>query len=97
MHRLQRHGVPAGIDQKAELLNYDPHLVARESIVTVKQGEPWNTWINHPALPARLSATPGDSKGPAPTPGQHNDYVFHGVMGLSADEVRELTEEGALR
>ncbi len=97
MHRLQRHGVPAGIDQKAELLNYDPHLVARESIVTVKQAEPWNTWINHPALPARLSATPGDSKGPAPTSGQHNDYVFHGVMGLSAEEVRELTEEGALR
>ena len=97
MHRLQRHGVPAGIDQKPELLNYDPHLIARQGIVSVDQGEPWNTWINHPALPAHLSATPGDSHGHAPGSGEHNGYVFRDVMKLSENEVRELTAEGALR
>ena len=97
MHRLQRYGVPAGIDQKPELLNYDPHLLARESVVTVLQGPPWSTWINHPALPARLSETPGDSRGPAPSPGQDNEYVFHDVMGLTVAEAEGLAADGALR
>ncbi len=97
MHRLQRYGVPAGIDQRPELLNYDPHLLARESVVTVWQGPPWDTWINHPALPARLSATPGDSRGPAPSAGQDNRHVFHEVMGLTSAEVEGLVADGALR
>ena len=97
MHRLQRHGVPAGIDQRPELLNYDPHLLARESVVTVWQGPPWSTWVNHPALPARLSETPGDSRGPAPASGQDNDYVFRDVMGLTTAEADQLAAEGALR
>jgi crotonobetainyl-CoA:carnitine CoA-transferase CaiB-like acyl-CoA transferase len=97
MHKLQRFGVPAGVDQSPEALVYDPHLRVRGSIVSVQAAPPWNSRIEHPALPARLSDTPGDSTVPAPTEGQDNDYVFREVMGLTEDEVVRLITEGALK
>ncbi len=96
--RLQRHGVPAGMDQGPDKLVWDPHLRERGSVVTVQPPAPWD-WsppLTHPALTARLSETPGQSDIPAPSSGQDNDDIYRNVIGLSEDEIKSLTESGAL-
>ena len=96
--RLQRRGVPAGMDQGPDKLIWDPHLRERGSVATVPPPAPWNVGppLTHPALSAFLSDTPGQSDIPAPTSGQDNDDIYRNVIGLSEDEIRSLTESGAL-
>ena len=96
--RLQRNGVPAGMDQGPDKLVWDPHLRERESVVTVQPPEPWAHIppLTHPSLSARLSETPATSDTPAPTEGEHNDDIFRNVIGLTDDEITRLTESRAL-
>ena len=96
--RLQRNGVPAGMDQGPDKLVWDPHLRARGSVVTVAPPAPWNVGppLTHPALSARLSDTPAECGAPAPTQGQDNDDVYRNVIGLRDDEIKRLTDAGAL-
>ena len=96
--RLQRAGVPAGMDQGPDKLVWDPHLRERGSVVSVPPPAPWNVGppLIHPALSAFLSDTPGQSDIPAPTSGQDNDDIYRNVIGLSDDEIKSLTESGAL-
>ena len=96
--RLQRNGVPAGMDQGPDKLIWDPHLRERGSVVTVAPPAPWNVGppLTHPALTAFLSETPGQSNIPAPTSGQHNDDVYRNVMGMTEEEIEAFTKSGAL-
>ncbi|MES3022840.1 MAG: CoA transferase [Pseudomonadota bacterium] len=91
MHRLQAAGVAAMPSMKAEQLFTDPHTVAREAVMEVE----------HPVLgvrktitpPWKMSATPPTIHHTAPLIGEHNDYVFKELLGLSAREIATLTEE----
>jgi len=40
-----------------------------------------------------LSETPGEIRRPAPLLGEHNNYVFGELLGLSEDEIAELVQE----
>lgn len=96
--RLQRAGVPAGMDQGPDKLVWDPHLRLRESVVTVQPPAPWAHIppLTHPAISARLSETPAECDTPAPTQGQHNDDIYRNVIGMTEEEISRLTESGAL-
>ena len=96
--RLQRRRIPAGMDQGPDKLIWDPHLRERGSVVTVPPPAPWDIGppLTHPALSAFLSDTPGRSDVPAPTSGQDNDDIYRNVIGLRDDEIKSLTESGAL-
>ena len=96
--RLQRNGVPAGMDQGPDKLVWDPHLRERESVVTVQPPEPWAHIppLTHPALSARLSETPAECDTPAPTQGQHNEDIYRNILRLTDEEIANLTESGAL-
>ncbi len=96
--RLQRRGIPVGMDQGPDKLIWDPHLRERGSVVTVPPPAPWDVGppLTHPALSAFLSDTPGQSDVPAPTSGQDNDDIYRNVIGLGEDEIKSLTESGAL-
>jgi crotonobetainyl-CoA:carnitine CoA-transferase CaiB-like acyl-CoA transferase len=50
-----------------------------------------------PGVVPVLSESPGGvrSAGPA-RPGQHNDEIYRGLLGLSAQGLAELTEQGVL-
>jgi crotonobetainyl-CoA:carnitine CoA-transferase CaiB-like acyl-CoA transferase len=58
-------------------------------------------WLEHkemgPApyegLQHRMSRTPGDLRMAAPVLGQHNDEIFHGMLGMSADEIEQLKKD----
>jgi crotonobetainyl-CoA:carnitine CoA-transferase CaiB-like acyl-CoA transferase len=58
-------------------------------------------WLEHKemgpspyeGLSHRMSRTPGDLRRPAPILGEHNDEIFHGMLGMSADEIEQLKKD----
>jgi hypothetical protein len=73
---------------------HDPHMQARQ---THEQIDHPFTGIEHMHnIPWKLSDTPPKIRGPAPHVGQHNDYVFGELLGLSAEAQRQLAEDGCL-
>ena len=66
----------------------DPHYAARQDIVTVD--DPTIGPVKMPAVYPRLSATPGRIARGAPRLGEHNQEIYGGLLGLSADELARL-------
>ncbi len=91
MDILQKAGVAAAPCLDLTERFSDPHYAERGTHLQVE----------HPAtgvdiiagIPFKLSATPGDVRRPAPMLGQHNDYVFHTLLGKSESEIAQLIEE----
>jgi len=52
--------------------------------------------LPHPRLPIDLSGTPPQIISPAPTVGEHNEYVYGEMLGLSGDEIERLRLEGII-
>lgn len=93
---LNAAGVIAGpINTVAEVVR-DPQFRARGMLVE-HYDEGYGGTVLGPGVVPVLSQTPGGVRfaGP-PNPGQHNDEVYRGLLGLSADEVAALTAEGVL-
>jgi len=91
MEMLQRVGIAAGPSCSVTDLFHDPHLKERGFFIEV----------NHPEMgKAPLVRTPWnvdrEAMGkyePAPLLGEHNDYVFRTLLGMSQEEVDRLVEE----
>jgi crotonobetainyl-CoA:carnitine CoA-transferase CaiB-like acyl-CoA transferase len=95
MHLLQAHGVTAGAVQDARDVNeVDPQVAERGLFFE----------LDHPVIgPARFEGTPirfsdvaPDTWRSAPLLGEDNHYVLTEVLGMSADEVAELADEGVV-
>ena len=94
METLQHVGVAAMPCLNQEGRYFNPHLQARAAYVDVE----------HPVLgteplygiPYKLSGTPGRIRRHAPIMGEHNDYVFGELLGISSEERRYLTEQKVL-
>jgi crotonobetainyl-CoA:carnitine CoA-transferase CaiB-like acyl-CoA transferase len=89
---LQEAGVAASPAASVADLMADPHLRERgffektahaEAGVREMDGVPW-----------RLSLTPAHVRLNGPCFGEHNDYVFRHLLGLSTEEVAELESQG---
>ncbi len=48
-------------------------------------------------IPWKLSRTPGALRRRAPFVGEHNDYVFKELLGLTAVEFSNMVQQGAIR
>jgi crotonobetainyl-CoA:carnitine CoA-transferase CaiB-like acyl-CoA transferase len=91
---LVEHGVPVGaINNLAEVAEH-PQVKARGSIVEVDH--PRAGRLRAVGVPARLSATPGSVRTPAPLLGQHTDEVLRDLLGLSESEIAALRGAGAV-
>ena len=66
----------------------DPHYAARADIVTVD--DPTIGAVRQPAVYPRLSATPGRIERGAPKLGEHNQEIYGGLLGFTADEIARL-------
>jgi len=95
MHLLQAAGVAAGAVQDAEDINeHDPQVAHRGTFFE----------LDHPVIgPARFEGSPvlfssmtQDNWRSAPLLGEDNHHVFTTVLGLSDDEVADLTEQGVI-
>ena len=93
-HRLQEAGVPAAPCYTLPDLVKDPHLQARglfqhislgDGRVQLTTGLPWS----------EASGWKGKLE-PAPALGQHNDYVFRGLLGMPDADYERCRREGIL-
>jgi len=92
---LQINGVPAAAVRSPQEVFDDPHLAARGFYQTIEHSVLGSS--PYAGFTARLSETPGRIQRPAPLLGEHNDYVFGEILGLSGAEIGRLTEAGVLR
>ena len=92
--QLQAAGVPAAAVRPARDVPHDPHLRARGFYTTIDQPVPGA--FDYPEPPIHLSETPLRIRRHAPMLGEANAYVFGELLGLPADEIARLTEEGVL-
>ena len=92
---LQKAGVAAMPVMNIEDQYADPHYQARGIFVDVE----------HPLVgaeilygnPLRMSKSRADIHRPAPSLGEHNDYVLRDLLGLSEEEIDSLLEQNVIR
>ena len=92
MYILQAAGVPAGPVLDAKELIEEPHLNARGI---------WET-VAHPVAGTKpeigpfalFSKTPLHIRTPAPRLGEHNEFIFGKLLGMSAEEIADLEKMG---
>ena len=91
MHILQEAGVMAGASFNVHELSEDPHIQQRDFIVDIEY--PDKSKLRRLALPWRLSDFGKGNYTHPPAAGEHNQYVFGEIMGLSAEMIAELENE----
>jgi benzylsuccinate CoA-transferase BbsF subunit len=89
---MQSAGVPAGVVESVEdQIVYDPQLKARNFFWEFDPPEPSkDPAADQPFYRLSLRVRQG------PALGQHNDYVFKMLLGLSDDEMAQLAKEGVI-
>lgn len=87
-------GVPAAPILDVKQVVDDPHIAgAREMFVDVDHPSAGRTRLT--GCHIKMSETKPCVRTPAPTLGQHNEEIYGG-LGLSADEVKKMRDEGVI-
>lgn len=94
MERLQSAGLSAGIVQSVPDLFSCPQLAHRKQ--WVKLPHPEFGAYEHEAPPFILSETPAQLRRSSALLGEHNQYVFEKVVGLSHEEMKQLEDEAVI-
>jgi len=91
---LKKSGVPCSplptFDQVAD----DPQLLSREMIVEVEQ--PVSGKVKLSGSVYKMSKTPGDRRKRIPAVGEHNEEIYGGLLGIDAQEIQKLRQEGII-
>jgi crotonobetainyl-CoA:carnitine CoA-transferase CaiB-like acyl-CoA transferase len=90
-HILQRAGVPAGPVYTEKETYGDPHLNARGFFEIIQQQDTGS--YRYPGFLWDMSKMHPECRLPPPMMGEHNDYVFKQILGLSESKISELTEK----
>jgi crotonobetainyl-CoA:carnitine CoA-transferase CaiB-like acyl-CoA transferase len=69
----------------------DPHIKDRGFFVEVTHPEAGTH--RYPGLFAKMSGTPLTYRTPSPCLGEHNEYVYKKLLGVSDEEYAELERE----
>jgi len=91
---LERHEVPFGVAYSVRDIFADPHIAARGDIATVE--DPVIGPVRMQGVYPRFSRTPGAIRSGAPPLGAHNDEVYGGLLGLSAEDRAALRRDGVI-
>src|SRR3989442_92313 len=92
---LEAAEVPSALVASVRDLFEDAHVRARGNIVSVAL--PLLGQIAMPGVVPRLSRTPGQIEGAGPSrPGEHNEEIYGGKLGLSNAEMTGLRERGVI-
>jgi crotonobetainyl-CoA:carnitine CoA-transferase CaiB-like acyl-CoA transferase len=93
LETLEKAAVPVGRLYSAADIAADPHYEARGMFEEVEvNGRP----LKVPAIPPKLSETPGGTDWPGPALGAHNREVLGGLLGLSGPELDRLAADGVI-
>jgi crotonobetainyl-CoA:carnitine CoA-transferase CaiB-like acyl-CoA transferase len=92
---LRTAGIPASeVADPCRLIQTNPQLRARGYFETPEH--PVVGPMPVPLLPFRYESVDTWTQTPAPTLGQHNDYVLRELLDMSSDEVAELAADGVI-
>lgn len=91
MHILQRVGIPAGPVVRPSELYTDPHLKERGFFWEINHRET-GTHL-YPGMGFKFSKTPATTRIPPNCLGEHNQYVYGEILGMSDEEIAQLEEE----
>jgi len=94
IREMEAIGVPCGPVNTVDQVVADPHVQAREMIVSVDDPEAGP--IKMAGVPIKLSETPGEVGDHAPRLGEHTADVLGEWLGLSAEVVSQLRQEGVV-
>ena len=93
MALLEEAGIPAGpINTVAQALT-DPHVRAREMVVTLDH--PTAGAVTMTGNPAKFSATPGAARSAPPLLGEHTDEILRS-LGYAESRIADLRAQGAI-
>ncbi len=95
MTRLQAAGVDAGVVQNFADLNRDPQLAHRRHFRAVEHPVVGTHLCETNAM--RFSHTPEEIRAPAPCLGEHSEYVYRELLGMTAEEYAALEAEGVFK
>ena len=91
---LDAAGVPCGPINRLDDVFADPQV--RHRGLRVEMAHPVAGRVPLVASPMRFSATPVEYRHPPPLLGQHNEEILRGLLGLSAEELVRLREQGVV-
>jgi crotonobetainyl-CoA:carnitine CoA-transferase CaiB-like acyl-CoA transferase len=91
MEMLQKAGVAAGASLNVKDLVSDPQFKARRFFVEMKH--PVLGKMTLPGLPWRPEVRQKGNYSSPPLLGEHNDYIFGELLGLTNEEIARLKEE----
>ncbi|MGI9667715.1 MAG: CaiB/BaiF CoA transferase family protein [Acidimicrobiia bacterium] len=92
--KLEVAGVPYGRIYRAPEMLEDPHIAERDAIVEVDHPDFGPMKMQNVA--PKLSATPGSIAWVGPSLGEHNEYVYGDLLGLTDAQVEELAGQGTI-
>ena len=92
MYALQKEGVAAGPVEHPDDAYNDPQMKARGFFETVTQAECGTH--RYPGLAFRMSNAPNHFRLPPVRLGEHNEYVYKEILGVSDEEYARLIKEG---
>lgn len=91
---LEKARVPHGrVNNNADLF-HDPHARAQEMIVNIEYPELGTVPL--PGVPIKLSKTPGSLDKAAPRYGADNVDVYARLLGIDAEGLRQLADDGVI-
>jgi benzylsuccinate CoA-transferase BbsF subunit len=90
---LDRAGVPASVVANGEDLHRDRQLQHRAHLRVLEHPVMGKRTYSAPSF--RMSRTPDDMRR-APLLGEHNDYIYGEVLGMSKGEVEDLQQRGII-
>ena len=91
MHLLQKEGVPAAPVMMSTDLFADPHLAARGFFTELTHRDAGTH--RYPGAAFQFSKTPVSIRIPPPCLGEHNEYIYGQLLGMSKDEIARMKEE----
>ncbi len=91
---LEDHGVPSGPVYTAEDILADPHITARNMLVTVD--DPIAGPRQYARSPIHLSSAPEIPVSPAPQLGEHTRSILHDLLGYDEVVIERLRDEGVI-
>ena len=95
MDRLQALGVPAGaVQNPIDKVDDDPQLRHRGFLAENEHPELGKS--RYESFPAKLSRSPWELRRPSPLLGEHTDYIYHELLGVTDDEFAVMVEEGVI-
>jgi crotonobetainyl-CoA:carnitine CoA-transferase CaiB-like acyl-CoA transferase len=92
MAHLQAHGIAAGMVYFEPDAYDDPQLKARGFFETVTHRECGTH--RYPGMLWKMSKTPGGIRSAACCLGEHNEYVYRQLLGMSEEEIGQLRQAG---